>query len=76
MFYNAEVIKDFDICESLFQEEHCFSVVVGAKHKTLDLVADTPEGRDAWVNGLKHLMKKLAQADLQTQQDVYPFNIV
>ncbi len=49
-------------------------MVVGAKHKTLDLVADSAESSEAWVMALRHLKKKLAQADLQTQQEVYPYH--
>ena len=48
-------------------------MVYGAKHKTLDLIADSQEVRDAWVNGLRHLIKRLGEADLLTQQEVYPF---
>jgi phosphatidylinositol phospholipase C delta len=51
--------------------EQCFTVVIGSKHKTLDLVADSVEMQQAWVVGLKHLKKNLAQADLMTQQDVW-----
>ena len=40
------------------QKEQCFSVVVGAKHKTLDLIADSAESGQAWAMGLKHLKQK------------------
>ena len=55
-----------------FQEDRCFSLIHGEKHKTLDLIADDKNVRDAWVHGLKHLKKKLSEANLSTQQNVYP----
>ena len=47
-------------------------MVIGAKHKSLDLVADSPDMCNVWVRGLKHMLKKMAEADLHIQQDVYP----
>ena len=47
-------------------------MVIGQKHRTLDLIAENSELADAWVKGLRHLVKKLSEADLLTQQEVYP----
>ncbi len=51
-------------------------MVIGEKHKTLDLVAENSAVADAWVKGLRHLVKKLSEADLLTQQEVYPFLLI
>ena len=58
-----------------FLQDRCFSVVYGQKHKTLDLYADSPEECMSWVRGLRFLVKKLSEADLLTQQEVYPFKL-
>ena len=58
-----------------FQRDHCLSIVLGDKFKTLDLIGDSKEVRDKWVWGLRHLKKKYREADLTTQQDVYPFAV-
>ena len=50
-------------------------MVYGQKHKTLDLYADSPEECMSWVRGLRFLVKKLSEADLLTQQEVYPFKL-
>jgi len=54
------------------QEDQCFSVVIGDKHKTLDLVAPDRDVKCTWVTGLKHLHKKLLTADLCTKHEMYP----
>jgi len=51
--------------------DHCLSIVLGDKFKTLDLIGDSKEVRDKWVWGLRHLKKKYREADLTTQQDVW-----
>ena len=63
------------ISVAIFLQDRCFSVVYGQKHKTLDLYADSPEECMSWVRGLRFLVKKLSEADLLTQQEVYPFKL-
>ena len=57
-------------CLVVLQEDQCFTLIIGEKHKTLDLVAPSVEAKNAWVKGLKHLLKKLSEADLSTQQEM------
>ncbi|KAI0239686.1 1-phosphatidylinositol 4,5-bisphosphate phosphodiesterase delta-1 [Lamellibrachia satsuma] len=53
------------------KEDRCFSVVIGDKHKTLDLVAQDRDTKCTWVTGLKHLQKKLLAADLSTKHEMW-----
>uniref|UniRef100_X1YV20 Phosphoinositide phospholipase C n=1 Tax=Capitella teleta TaxID=283909 RepID=X1YV20_CAPTE len=52
-------------------ESQCFTLVIGEKHKTLDLIAPNENAKVSWVKGLKHLLKKLSEADLSTQQEIW-----
>ncbi|XP_014676437.1 PREDICTED: 1-phosphatidylinositol 4,5-bisphosphate phosphodiesterase delta-4-like isoform X2 [Priapulus caudatus] len=40
------------------EEAHCFSLVLGEKHDTLDLIADSEEDRSCWLTVLNTLVKR------------------
>ncbi|CAD5121120.1 DgyrCDS9660 [Dimorphilus gyrociliatus] len=43
-------------------ESQCFSIVIGSKYKTIDLIAPDKQKRDQWVQGIRGLMRKMQQA--------------
>jgi hypothetical protein len=48
------------------------TIVIGGKFETLDLIAPSKEIRDNWVIGLKQIKRVLGEADLATQEEMYP----
>jgi len=53
------------------EEDQCFSLVIGDKHDTLDLVAPDAETKQVWVTGLGYLLKKRAGASVIKQQKLW-----
>lgn len=52
----------------------CFTLVFHGRQGNLDLVADTPEEAQAWIQGLRKLIHKAQTMDEKERLDQYPFN--
>lgn len=57
------------------EENRCFSLVLGAKHETLDLVAESPEQREQWLKVLTSLTKRQKYSALRRQHFKYPLHL-
>ncbi|XP_064635912.1 1-phosphatidylinositol 4,5-bisphosphate phosphodiesterase delta-4-like isoform X2 [Lineus longissimus] len=66
---NTEVFNKNKSRLSNVPENRCFSLVIGSKRKTLDLVADNTEERDTWVRGIQALVSKRNNSNIRDYQD-------
>lgn len=55
-----------------FPAELCFTLVFHGRQGNLDLVADSPEEAQAWIQGVRKLIHKAQTMDEQERQDQYP----
>lgn len=55
-----------------FPAELCFTLVFHGRQGNLDLVADSPEEAQAWIQGVRKLIHKAQSMDEQERQDQYP----
>lgn len=52
--------------EETWKEECCFSIIFPALSKTIDLVADSKDTRDAWVNALNQILEYMVEPQEST----------
>lgn len=56
-----------------FPADHCFTLVFHGRQGNLDLVAESSEEAQAWVQGVRKLIHKTQTMDEQERLDQYPF---
>lgn len=56
-----------------FAADCCFTLVFRGRRSNLDLVAETPEEAQAWIQGLRALIKNMESMDEQEKLDQYPY---
>lgn len=59
-----------------FPAELCFTLVFHGRQGNLDLVAESPEEAQAWINGVRKLIHKAQTMDEQERLDQYPLSPV
>jgi len=57
-----------------FPANLCFTLVFHGRQGNLDLVAETSEEAQAWIQGVRKLIHKAQTMDEQERLDQYPFN--
>lgn len=55
-----------------FPAERCFTLVFRGRQGNLDLVAESAEEAQAWIQGIKALMENMENMDESTKHDQYP----
>ncbi len=56
-----------------FSADLCFTLVFHGRQGNLDLVAESPEEAQAWIQGLRKLIQKTQTMDERERLDQYPF---
>lgn len=59
-----------------FPADLCFTLVFHGRQGNLDLVAESPEEAQAWIQGLRKLIHKAETMDEKERLDQYPFTAV
>lgn len=59
-----------------FPADLCFTLVFQGRQGNLDLVADSPEEAQAWIQGVRKLIHKTQTMDEKERLDQYPFAVV
>lgn len=55
-----------------FPPDRCFTLVFRGRRGNLDLVAESAEEAQSWVNGVRKLIKNLENMDQREKLDQYP----
>ena len=58
-----------------FPADLCFTLVFHGRQGNLDLVADSPEEAQAWIQGVRKLIHKTQTMDEKERLDQYPFTV-
>lgn len=56
----------------VFPAERCFTLVFRGRKGNLDLVAESAEEANAWIQGIRALMENMENMDESTKNDQYP----
>lgn len=56
-----------------FPANRCFTLVFRGRRGNLDLVAESAEEAQAWIQGVRALMENIENMDESTKLDQYPF---
>lgn len=56
-----------------FPADLCFTLVFHGRQGNLDLVAESPEEAQAWIQGVRKLIHKTQTMDEKERLDQYPF---
>lgn len=59
-----------------FPADLCFTLVFFGRQGNLDLVADSPEEAQAWIQGVRKLIHKVQTMDEKKRLDQYPFTVL
>lgn len=76
---DVEVVREghqSEVLQSLaheFAAECCFTLVFRGRRGNLDLVAETAEEAQAWIQGLRALMENMESMDERERLDQYPY---
>ncbi|PIO30846.1 hypothetical protein AB205_0047720 [Aquarana catesbeiana] len=76
---DIETVRDghqSEVLESIadeFQPELCFTIVFHGRRRNLDLIANTPEEAQCWIQGLERLIETVKNMDQKELLDQYPF---
>lgn len=59
-----------------FPAELCFTLVFHGRQGNLDLVAESPDEAQAWIQGVRMLIHKTQTMDEKERLDQYPLTVV